>query len=286
MRQPEPNRDSEAFLSALAEQLSTPPGDLATNRHIAEAVAAVRAARPAGRSMQWAAAAMAFVALFGTGGIAVAGGLPTPVQGMVADVARALPLPFEIPYPDSRYDEGDAALRAPEDGEVEIEVLEPTAPPPEPVLESSSVVEAQRSPHAEADEQRGDQGDVCDVDDLSNDRGGLDDDERRESMEQLGERCGLDFVAPPNFTDGHRDQRDDRDEDMSRDDRDDERGQESRDRGFDEDEGRGSDRSEERDGDGQEGRHHDGDRDDDRGPGGRWDDGRDRGTRDQGEDRP
>ncbi len=224
--------------------------------------------------MQWAAAVVAIFALLGTGGIAVAGALPAPVQGMMADVARALPLPFEIPYPHSHTDDGPASRRAPEDGEVEFQVFVPTTTPLEPAPEPSPADDVQLPPRDESDEDRGDRGDACDLDDLSSERGRLDEDEWRELRGRLQEECGLDFVAPPSFTEGDRDHRDDRDrggDDRSRNDRDEER----REGDSDDDEGRGSEQSDRRDGDGQEERDHDGDRDYDRGPGGRWGDGRD-----------
>ncbi len=274
MRQPEPNRDSEAFLSALAEQLSAPPGNLATKRHIAAAAATVRAARHAGSRLQWATAAVVVFALLGTGGIAVAGGLPASVQGMVADMARALPVPFEIPYPVATVDD-PPARRAPADGEVEVEVFVPTTSLPTTDPAPSTVDEVQPPSHSEFDEDSGDRAnDDCVVSDIPEGPGHLNDDDWRELREHLREECGHDLVAPPGFTDGSREDPDGGRDDRSRDDNAEGRGERG-DRDSDDDRDRDSDESDERDGDRQEERHHDGDRDDDRGPGDRWGDGRD-----------
>jgi len=50
VRQPEPNRDSEAFLSALAGEISVLPDELTARRHITAAASAARSARSSRRS--------------------------------------------------------------------------------------------------------------------------------------------------------------------------------------------------------------------------------------------
>ncbi len=86
-------------MTALADELAVAPDEWTASRHIAAAAATahVLACRP--RTVRWIAAATALVSVLGTGGVALAGGLPDPIQTAVADVARVLPLPIRIPYP-------------------------------------------------------------------------------------------------------------------------------------------------------------------------------------------
>jgi hypothetical protein len=51
------------------------------------------------------AVVVSLTTVFGTGGIAVAGGFPPPIQEFVADAARALPIPLSIPYPKVTIDQ-------------------------------------------------------------------------------------------------------------------------------------------------------------------------------------
>jgi hypothetical protein len=277
MSQPEPNRDSEAFLSALADHLLSPTGDLLTRRHVAAAAAAAGQSPPAGlRHLRWAAAMLAVFALLGTGGIAVAGGLPASMQGLVADVARALPLPFHVPYPPG---EPYPAGREPEDGEVELEGFIPTttpAPAPEddPALPFESGPVESRHPDQAGDDR------LCDLGRSWTGDERLDDEDWRELRDEIEERCGLELIAPPSYTDGSDDDREgDRDHhvddhgDRSREGAGDREHEESEDGDSDWSEEEGSDGSEESDRERQEDGDHDGD--DDEGRSGQPGDGRD-----------
>jgi hypothetical protein len=72
------------------------------SRHISAAAATARALVGGPRRLRWIAAATAMVTVLGTGGVAMAGALPDPIQTAVADVARVLPLPVSVPYPEAR----------------------------------------------------------------------------------------------------------------------------------------------------------------------------------------
>jgi hypothetical protein len=133
MRQPGPSRDSDAFLSALADELSFGPEQAIADRHVTASVAAARSARQLRRSqvIRTVAAALAVATVFGTGGMAAAGGLPAPIQAVVADMARALPVPFDLPYPKAVVGQtafGDPAevTRRPEDAEIGLDPLAPS----------------------------------------------------------------------------------------------------------------------------------------------------------------
>lgn len=97
----EPSGHHSAFMTALADELFLAPDELTAQRHIAAAAAVARSAarrwHPIGT--RWAAAITAMVTLLGTGGVALAGGLPDQFQVVVADTARALPFPLSVPYP-------------------------------------------------------------------------------------------------------------------------------------------------------------------------------------------
>jgi hypothetical protein len=126
MRQPEPRPAVTSFLSALAADLSIPPDEVTGRRHVATAAATARSAATAGsgRAFRWTAAAVMSTVGLGTGGVALAGGLPAPFQELAADAARVMPFPIAVPYPDSTDVSPPNAdtRRRPEDGEVEIEI--------------------------------------------------------------------------------------------------------------------------------------------------------------------
>lgn len=124
MRQPEPQSAVTSFLSALADDLSAPPDEMTSWRHVTAAAAIVNSERRASssRAVRLGAAALISLIGLGTGGVAMAGGLPAPIQEVAADVARAMPLPISIPYP-TRVEVRSPALadaqRRPLDGEIE-----------------------------------------------------------------------------------------------------------------------------------------------------------------------
>ncbi|HSJ84902.1 MAG TPA: hypothetical protein VLA91_13925 [Acidimicrobiia bacterium] len=124
MRQPEPQSAVTSFLSALADDLSAPPDEMTSWRHVTAAAAIVSSERSAtsSRVVRLAAAALISLTGLGTGGVAMAGGLPAPIQEVAADVARAMPLPISIPYPTPVEVRSPAladAQRRPMDGEID-----------------------------------------------------------------------------------------------------------------------------------------------------------------------
>jgi hypothetical protein len=187
---------------------------------------------------------VAITTLFGTGGIAVAGGLPRPIQSVVADMARALPLPIDVPYPaevDRPVVTGSAAARDrnPEDAEVEIDSYQPA--PDALVAPSVPPVDGDLVPAASSGDRGLDQpparereGDRCDLSEIERDRGRLDRDEIMELRIELRLLCGLELFDPPRWAHAgrssdpdqddadeirasHQDQDQDRDQDRDRD---------------------------------------------------------------------
>ncbi|MGH8872474.1 MAG: hypothetical protein ACRDWS_10905 [Acidimicrobiia bacterium] len=144
MRQPEPYRDPEAFLSALADDLVAGPDEPTATRHVTTAAMAARSAHTARRARAVRLAVMAAIlgTVLGTGGVALAGGLPAPIQDVVADVARALPVPIPVPYPEGAVgvasDGAEPALAPPpEEGEAEGDIDSATAETAEPHTSSA-----------------------------------------------------------------------------------------------------------------------------------------------------
>jgi len=99
MERPGQSHEVSGFLTALSDELVLAPDEVTASRHVAAAAARARALARGPRTMRWVATATALVTVLGTGGVALAGGLPDPIQTAVADVARVLPLPLDIPYP-------------------------------------------------------------------------------------------------------------------------------------------------------------------------------------------
>jgi hypothetical protein len=97
----EPGDEYSAFMSALAEELWATPDEETAHRHAAAAAATARTGAtgwsPVG--VRWVAAVTAFITLLGTGGVAAAGGLADTIQTVIADTARAFPIPVDVPYP-------------------------------------------------------------------------------------------------------------------------------------------------------------------------------------------
>jgi hypothetical protein len=224
MRQPEPNRDSEAFLSALADEICRPPGEMTARRQAGAAAATARTARAARRAerLRLGAAAAAVVMLLGTGGVTAAGALPAPLQAVVADVARAMPVPIRVPYPtlvtQTRVDaRSEADLPDPREGEQVVEPYEPItrttiAGPAEQPIPPGEGDDFERD--GEDREER--DGDRCDIADRVDGRRHSDDEEVRALIR---EECDVDFVDPPRFDESERDEGSQRDRD-----RDDEHG--------------------------------------------------------------
>jgi hypothetical protein len=95
------HRDAEDFLAALGGELTMAPTEQTLARHVASAADAAKAAHRirTRRTFRSSAGVLAICFVLGTGSVAVAGRLPTPLQGMAADMARAMPVPLPIPYP-------------------------------------------------------------------------------------------------------------------------------------------------------------------------------------------
>jgi hypothetical protein len=141
--QPEPRPDAtSSFLSALADDLSAPPDASIARRHVAAAAAAAMSSRRvgSGRALRLAVAVLISTVGLGTGGVALAGGLPAPLQEMAADVARVLPLPISVPYPEPTVvspgsDGPGEAQRRPQDAESAAALASAAL---EPVVDESS----------------------------------------------------------------------------------------------------------------------------------------------------
>ncbi len=276
MSQPEPNRDSEAFLSALADQLPLPPPELIAKHHVAAAATVVASRqRPAAlRRVTSVAAACAVFALLGTGGMAVAGALPDPVQGFVADMARALPVPIRVPHPDQIAQSPAQERVSPQDGEVEVADHVTSHPSPPVTAPAEEPLPIEPEVPDRATEGQG----TCDVSDVEAEGGRLDADSWAELAERFERECGLELVAPPRFTDGDTESGH-RDLDRERSWQD---GQEWGENGGDQDGtdvdrsgDERSDRSRGNDREGQEDRDQDREQRGDRGSGNRWGHGRD-----------
>jgi hypothetical protein len=207
VRQPEPNRDSEAFLSALADELSSPPDPLTTARHVSLAVRVSRSERRSARnrSIRWAAAVVTAATVFGTGGIAVAGGLAAPIQSVVADMARALPVPFDIPYPTvtdleqespgSRLSQVNSEVA----GEGSTGAISHSSPAPLPSAPTAPVPDdtpgTRGDQGAESDPER----DRCDLGELWDDDEVRDADEMEQLRAEIQAACGFDLLDPPGW---------------------------------------------------------------------------------------
>lgn len=102
MSESQATRDPVAeFLSDLGAELSCSPSEVAARRHVKKAALTARDRRVRRRrlAVRSGAVAAAMTLVVSTSGVALAGGLPRPVQTMAADAARMLPVPLPIPYP-------------------------------------------------------------------------------------------------------------------------------------------------------------------------------------------
>lgn len=189
MDRPGESRSVAGFLTALEDGLAVAPDEVTANRHISAAAATARGLVSGSRTFRWVAAATAMVTVLGTGGVAMAGGLPDPIQTAVADVARVLPLPIAVPYPHVRLSD-PAPVDHPEVGTWTQPVLaEAMADEPEdsgeaPVVAAAGETSSEQPQLAVAD--RSDQ--------LSCDSDG----ERRHEGKELDLACDQ-LVAPPGF---------------------------------------------------------------------------------------
>lgn len=102
MNDPGTRRDPPTeFLTALGDELPRHPSESCARHQIAAAasIAGLLHAGRKARTAQRAATALATSLMLSAGGVAIAGGLPEPIQGMVADAACMLPVPSPIPHP-------------------------------------------------------------------------------------------------------------------------------------------------------------------------------------------
>lgn len=137
---PGPRPESEAsLLSALGDALVAEPDEVTALRQVKKCAAIARSSRLARRSRgtRWIAVASSLSLLFGTGGVAIAGNLPAPIQAIVADVGLVLPMPIPVPSPSpDRYvadtaDDSDLApkgIERDEAGMAELPESEGTTP--------------------------------------------------------------------------------------------------------------------------------------------------------------
>jgi hypothetical protein len=176
-------------------------------RHVKAAASAARFARRSARSraVRWAAVAIASAGVFGTGGIAVAGGLSAQIQAVVADMARALPVPLDIPYPkvNGAAGEGSADVnRGNQDHtyEDQVDSAESESSPP-PTLSPVSVEGQDETPGVELDPAPGRDRDLdgCDLRELWDDDEGRDADRVEELRAEIRRVCGFDILDPPEW---------------------------------------------------------------------------------------
>jgi hypothetical protein len=214
--------------------------------------------------------------VFGTGGIAIAGGLAAPIQAVVADMARALPVPFDIPYPTVTDLEQESPgnrlsqINSEVGGEGSTEAIGHPSPAPLPSASTAPVLDdtsgTRGDPRAEDPGRDG-----CDLGELWDDDEVLSADEMEELRAEIQAVCGFDLLDPPRWARddlaaliGGDPTRDGRDNDAGRDredeDRDDDRDRDDsrdRDRASDSPGGDGSGETDDNESDEQEERHED-----------------------------
>ena len=221
-----------AYLAALQRELRAKPSELIALRQISRASDTARRERAARRSHATRVGLLALVltTLVSTSGVAVAGGLPHRVQGMVADAARLLPVPVPIPYPapttttpaDPTLEEAAAARDVSESTEArrpdpvaesELQVVEATSRPDVSDSGASEHVEIDRNEAAgDRDHRAGEEGEERDS---AHDRDGPDRERDRDSDSHDEDRWDRDDRSDPRADDkDHRDEsaanRDDR----------------------------------------------------------------------------
>lgn len=91
----------------MALELGRAPGTDVARRHVDLIAATARAGHSAHRRevIRLGAVILAATLVASTSGVALAGSLPRPVQGFVADAARLLPVPLPVPYPSAPAEE-------------------------------------------------------------------------------------------------------------------------------------------------------------------------------------
>ena len=89
------------YLAALGTALVSPPSEDAARRHVTSASRTARESRThrISQRTRLGLLSLALATLVSTSGVAMAGSLPHPVQNMLADAARLLPVPLPVPYP-------------------------------------------------------------------------------------------------------------------------------------------------------------------------------------------
>jgi hypothetical protein len=89
------------FVSVLGAELTSSPSELLARRHVKRAAVTARRRHVRRRrlAVRSGAVAAAMAMVISTSGVALAGGLPRPMQTMAADAAQMLPVPLPIPYP-------------------------------------------------------------------------------------------------------------------------------------------------------------------------------------------
>jgi hypothetical protein len=254
MDRPAESRDVAGFLTALVDDLAVAPDELTAARHVSIAAATARAQVLGPRTLRWVAAVTAVVTALGTGGVAMAGALPDPVQTAVADVARVLPLPIAVPYPHTRLAD-PAPVDHPEiDTWSQPALAEPLGDEPEEPVDAPVVTGLDES-SSEHPRQV--------VADRSDQQSCASESERWDEGDQRESACG-EFVVPSRFDQDE--DRLDRDHENSREEIGD-RDRESRDDSLSEARGDDSDQRGHDESDGQEERHDHESPDDDSSPG-------------------
>lgn len=130
MSRPEHEDPTEfEFFSDLQTRLCVAPNENVTRVQVARAAATARTASVSGRGHMWRTVlvALCVCSVLSTSGVAIAGRLPGPLQLMVADAARLLPVPVPIPYPDDPSSDLPISVAASDTGATD-EIPAPTNP--------------------------------------------------------------------------------------------------------------------------------------------------------------
>ena len=157
------------------------------------------------RSIRWAAVAVTAATVFGTGGIAVAGGLAAPIQAVVADMARALPVPFDIPYPTVTDLEPESPgnrlsqVNREVAGEGSTEAIGHSSPAPLPSTPTAPVPDD--TPGTRGDQTAGEdqERDGCDLGELWDDAEVRDAGDMEQLRAEIQAACGFDLLDPPGW---------------------------------------------------------------------------------------
>jgi len=142
----------------------------------------------------------------------VAGGLAPPIQSVVADLVRALPVPFEIPYPASAtavastepvtavnsrpVDEGLIAVATSDE-------VRTDGRPDAPAESPDASGEGSTTPSEQPADDEGGSLDGCDLREVWGEKASLDNDEVESLRADVLQNCGFDILKPPAWARDH-----------------------------------------------------------------------------------